>query len=58
MLFRIVNREDPDQAASLEATWSGSALFIYTYMVGILGHLPKPYYTDAGGYFACFFVIF
>ena len=24
---RIANREDPDQIASLEAVWSGSALF-------------------------------
>ena len=28
MLVRIANREDPDQTASLEAVWSGSALFV------------------------------
>ena len=25
---RIANREDPDQTASEEAVWSGSALFV------------------------------
>ena len=29
-LVRIANREDPDQTASSEAVWSGSALFAYT----------------------------
>ena len=28
ILVRIVNREDPDQTASSEAVWSGSALFV------------------------------
>ena len=28
MLVRIANREDPDQTASSEAVWSGSALFV------------------------------
>ena len=28
MLLRIANREDPDQTASSEAVWSGSALFV------------------------------
>ena len=28
MLFRIANSEDPDQTASSEAVWSGSALFV------------------------------
>ena len=28
MLVKIANREDPDQTASSEAVWSGSALFI------------------------------
>ena len=28
MLVRIVNMEDPDQIASSEAVWSGSALFV------------------------------
>ena len=28
MLVRISNREDPDQTASAEAVWSGSALFV------------------------------
>ena len=28
MFVRIANREDPDQTASTEAVWSGSALFI------------------------------
>ena len=27
MLVRIANSEDPDQTASSEAVWSGSALF-------------------------------
>ena len=29
MLVRISNREDPDQTASSEAVWSGSALFVF-----------------------------
>ena len=29
ILARIANREDTDQAASSEAVWSGSALFVY-----------------------------
>ena len=28
MLVRIANREDPEQTASLEAVWSGPALFV------------------------------
>ena len=28
MLVEIANREDPDQTASSEAVWSGSALFV------------------------------
>ena len=32
MLVRIANREDPDQTASSEAVWSGSALFVYTFL--------------------------
>ena len=28
MLIRIANMEDPDQTASSEAVWSGSALFV------------------------------
>ena len=28
MVVRIANREDPDQTASSEAVWSGSALFV------------------------------
>ena len=28
LLFRLANREDPDQTASSEAVWSGSALFV------------------------------
>ena len=28
MHVRIANREDPDQTASSEAVWSGSALFV------------------------------
>ena len=36
MLVRIANREDPDQTASSEAVWSGSALFdpVYLYFFG------------------------
>ena len=30
MLFKIDNLEDPDQT-SLEAVWSGSALFVYAF---------------------------
>ena len=33
MLVRIANREDPDQTASSEAVWSGSALFGLTFLV-------------------------
>ena len=32
MFVRIANREDPDQTASLEAVWSGSALFVYAFL--------------------------
>ena len=34
MLVRIANREDPDQTASEEAVWSGSALFVWAVWVG------------------------
>ena len=34
MLFWIANREDPDQTASSEAVWSGSALFVFAFVVG------------------------
>ena len=42
---RIANREDPDQTASSEAVWSGSALFVKTFfgrqlVLEILEHLP------------------
>ena len=30
MLVRIANREDPDQTASSEAVWSGTALFAFS----------------------------
>ena len=33
-LVRIANREDPDQTASEEAVWSGSALFVMPFLVG------------------------
>ena len=29
--FRIANRADPDQTASSEAVWSGSALFVLAF---------------------------
>ena len=32
MLVRIENGEDPDQTASLEAVWSGSALFVKAFI--------------------------
>ena len=32
MLVRIANREDPDQTASSETVWSGSALFVYAFL--------------------------
>ena len=34
MLVRIANKEDPDQTASLEAVWSGSALFVKAFFAG------------------------
>ena len=42
---RIANREDPDQTASEEAVWSGSALFCLSHFgkqlaFKILEHLP------------------
>ena len=45
MLVRIANREDPDQTASSEAVWSGSAvclgLFAWLLVFKILDQLPK-----------------
>ena len=32
MLVRVENREDPDQTASEEAVWSGSALFVLAFL--------------------------
>ena len=34
VLVRIANMEDPDQTASEEAVWSGSALFVYAFLAG------------------------
>ena len=34
VLVRIAIREDPDQAASSEAVWSGSALFVQAFLSG------------------------
>ena len=34
MLFRIANREDPDQTASSEAVWSGYLLFVKAFLAG------------------------
>ena len=34
MLVRIANREDPDQTASSEAVWSGSALLESAFLAG------------------------
>ena len=34
ILIRIANREDPDQTASSEAVWSGSALFVKAFLEG------------------------
>ena len=31
MVVRIANREEPDQTASSEAVWSGSALFVLAF---------------------------
>ena len=31
---KIANMEDPDQTASSEAVWSGSALFVYAFLAG------------------------
>ena len=33
-LVRIANRGDHDQTASLEAVWSGSALFVQAFLPG------------------------
>ena len=33
-IVRIANREDPDQTASSEAVWSGSALFVMVFLPG------------------------
>ena len=35
MLVKVANREDPDQTASSEAVWSGSALFVYDFLPSI-----------------------
>ena len=39
------NREGPDQTASSEVAWCGSALFVYAFLqqlvYGILVHLPQ-----------------
>ena len=35
MLVKIANREDPDQTASSEAVWSGSALFVEAFLAVI-----------------------
>ena len=34
MLFRIANRDDPDQTASWEAVWSSSTLFVKAFFAG------------------------
>ena len=34
MFARKAIREDPDQTASSEAVWSGSALFVLTFVAG------------------------
>ena len=36
MLVGVANRDDPDQTASPEAVRSGSALFVYDILAGIL----------------------
>ena len=36
MLVRISNRVDPDQTASEEAVWTGTALFVYAFFAGNL----------------------
>ena len=44
MLVRIKNRDDPDQTASSEAVWSGSALFFQAFLAGnLLSKLSKIY---------------
>ena len=44
MLVRRANREEPDQTASSEAVWSGSALFVDLFgkqlVFEILAYLP------------------
>ena len=39
MLVRIENREDPDQTASSEAVWSGSALFVKAFLAGTIAEI-------------------
>ena len=34
LLVRIVKMEDPDQTASSEAFWYGTALFVYVFLAG------------------------
>ena len=34
MLVNIANMEDPDQTASSEAVWSGTALFVSAFWAG------------------------
>ena len=36
IFLRIANREDPDQTASEEAVWSGSALFVQAFLASNL----------------------
>ena len=33
-LVRVANREEPDQTASSEAVWSGSAQFVLAFLAG------------------------
>ena len=40
LLVRIANMEDPEQTASEEPVWSGSALFVRQLLFKILEHLP------------------
>ena len=70
LLFRITNKEDPDQTASLEAqtaleavwSWSGSALFVQDFLgrqvvFEILEHLAVTNYMQTLVHFLSFFFV-
>ena len=60
MLVRIANREDPDQTASSEAVWSGSALFVHAFLAGnkflfvLMLNIPVNKFSVKSGQFPIF----